>query len=126
MSKHDTLEVIHRFSRREAINDGILRDVSPLAKEAGFVIPVAITSTVWAHCVSVPERCPWQDETGRLWDVLWMLRNAIQKTPKESTILFTLSVQNSPSQMAEVTLKTICSPGDKGEPVLTVMFPDED
>ena len=126
MSKYDTLEVIHRFSRREAINDGILRDASQLAKEAGFLIPVAVTSTVWAHCVSVPERCPWQDETGRLWDVLWMLRNAIKKTPKESSIIFTLSVQNSPSQITEVTLKAICSPGDNGEPVLTVMFPDED
>jgi Family of unknown function (DUF6573) len=71
--------VIFSYTRAQAIADGVLVDVSELAKEAGFRFPVAVTTGVWAECVAVPDGVAGQDETGRLWDVLNVLRFAIQR-----------------------------------------------
>src|SRR3990172_13277670 len=40
--------VIYSYSRADAINDGVLVDVSTLAKEAGIKYPVAVTARVHA------------------------------------------------------------------------------
>ena len=32
----------------------------------------------------------------------------------------------SPIAASEITLKAICGPGDNGEPVITIMWPNED
>src|SRR5512135_3116848 len=71
--------VIFSYTRAQAIADGVLVDVSKLAKEAGFRFPVAVTAGVWAECIAVPDGVAGQDETGRLWDVLNMLRFDIQR-----------------------------------------------
>ena len=73
--------LIFSYTRAQAIADGVLVDVSKLAKEAGFRFPVAVTAAVWAECVTVPDGVAGQDETGRLWDVLNLLRFAIAKRP---------------------------------------------
>lgn len=41
--------VIHSYSRAQAIEDGVLVDVSSMAKEAGFIWPVAVTAAVWGN-----------------------------------------------------------------------------
>src|SRR5262245_56087836 len=38
--------------------------------------PVALTAAAWSRCVAVPPGVLCQDEAGRLWDVLTMLRVA--------------------------------------------------
>lgn len=126
MSKYNMPEVIYSYTRRQALADGVLIDATNLAKEAGFLYPVALTTAAWTFCVTVPDNCPWQDENGRLWDVLWMLLNSIRKAPEENPVFFSLQVQNSPCHMSDVTLKAVCGPGDRGEPVVTIMLPDED
>jgi len=85
------LEVIFSYTRRQAIEDGVLVDVSKVAKEAGFKIPVAVTSAVWNEIVKPDEaiRGIGQSEEGRLWDVLWMCRNAAVRS-KTSVITFQL------------------------------------
>ena len=66
--------VIFAYTRAQAIEDGILVDVSDTAREAGFKIPVAITRTVWNRLIALPEGYTAVSRTsdGRLWDVLWM------------------------------------------------------
>ena len=59
-------EAIYSYTRQQAIEDGVLIDVSNLAKEAGFRFPVAFTRAVWSYNVEVPEGVTGQDETGRL------------------------------------------------------------
>lgn len=67
-------EVISIYTRAQAIEDGVLVDVSELARVAGFKYPVAVTQGVWSECVRVAEedKCT-QDENGRLWDILNVL-----------------------------------------------------
>ena len=40
-------DLIDSYSRAQAIEDGTLIDVSEIANEAGFTIPVAVTQAVW-------------------------------------------------------------------------------
>ena len=42
----DDAEVISSYSRAQAIEDGVLVDVSTVAKEAGIKFPVAMTAAV--------------------------------------------------------------------------------
>jgi hypothetical protein len=131
MSGHDPWEgwnVIHVYTREQAIADGVLVDVSYMGRQVGIRIPVAVTQAVWAEYVAVPEGVSCQDEQGRLWDILWMFRfeAANPKNRENEMMLFTLRVRNDNTSPKEVTLKAICGPGDDGKPVLTILKPDED
>ena len=119
-------DLMATYSRKQAIEDGVLVDVTDTAKEAGLVWPVALTKVVWERYVKVPEAVSWQDEAGRLWDILWMLRLAIAGSHSGCKLRFELAVQNEPGEPKPVTLKGVCGPGDDMEPVITVMLPEED
>jgi hypothetical protein len=62
--------LVHRYTRADALRDGVLIDVSPTAREAGIRYPVALTRAAWERCVAVPPGVACQDEAGRLWDVV--------------------------------------------------------
>jgi hypothetical protein len=122
-------DLIHAYSREEAIADGVLIDVSETAKEAGFRYPVALTRAVRETCVAVPPGVACQDETGRLWDLLWMAAGAVCRAPANTdTVSFAVHVRNDNRDGIPplVRLKAICGPGDCGEPVLTALNPEED
>jgi hypothetical protein len=121
-------DLIHRYSRAEALRDGVLIDVSATAREAGICWPVALTSGAWERCVTVPPGVECQDEKGRLWDVLWLLVCAIRRGRDGAEVRFGVHVRNDNRERTPplVRLKAQCGPGDYGEPVLTVMMPDED
>jgi uncharacterized protein DUF6573 len=59
-------DLIHSYSRADALRDGILIDVSATACEAGIRWPVALTCAAWGRCVSVPPGVECQDEAGTL------------------------------------------------------------
>jgi len=119
-------EVISSYTRAEAVADGLLIDVTGIAKEAGITYPTALTTAVWSQCVAVPEMQPWQDEPGRLWDVVWMLRHALGRSTNGIELPFAVYLQNDKFGPQPVRLKAVCGPGDQGEPVITVLFPNED
>jgi hypothetical protein len=125
--EEETWEVISAYTREQAIADGVLVDVSETAKEAGFKFPVALTYAVWFGYVRVPRGVAGQDEAGRLWDILWMTRHAIQNSATESSrVLVQLYVRNDNDTPTLVTLKALIGPGDHGDPVITVMMRYED
>jgi hypothetical protein len=123
----DDATILSPYSRADALADGSLVAADPqLAREAGIKVPVALTRGAWARCVTVPASVPWQDETGRLWDVLWMASLAIRRAPAAArAVAFRVCVDNGAAR-PEVALVATIGPGDAGEPVLTVMLPGED
>jgi hypothetical protein len=122
-------DLIYSYTRQQALTDGVLVDATSLAREAGFVFPVALTETLY-HSYIVPALdlvTEGQSIQGRLWDLLFVLRFAIAKARNADTILFTVLFLMSPGATpVPIDLKAICGPGDDGEPVLTVLLPDED
>ena len=124
-------EVIACYARKQAIEDELLVDVSKLAREAGFRCPTVVTRSVFERYVRVPDKAYWQDEDGRLWDILWMLRNKIRclkpaDCSRVRELTFGLYVQQNENPPEPVTLKAVTGPGDDGELVLTIMLPGED
>ena len=119
-------ELIHRYTRAQAVADGVLVDVTATAKEAGITYPAAVTRAVFERYIRVPDGVIGQDERGRAWDVLWMLRFAIARSPEGDFLLYTVFVRNDNAGPRPVKLKALCHPGDEGEPVITVLLPDED
>jgi hypothetical protein len=125
----ENAELIHRYTRADAIADGVLIDVAATAKEAGFNYPVALTAAAWVKCVVVPSAVLCQDEAGRLWDVLTMLRLAVSgQNPGAAEVRFGVHVRNDNRERTPplVRLKAMCGPGNQSEPVITVMLPEED
>jgi len=125
-------EPIAVFTRRQAIEDGVLVDLMQpdtvgLVREAGFKFPVAMTMGAFAATVaelgeSLPEG---QDIQGRLWDVLWMLTCAIKTAGSTDRVRFRVSVWDG-KRRHEVKLWSLCGPGDDAAPVVTIMLEGED
>lgn len=117
------------YSRSEAIEDGVLIDVSETAREAGFKFPVAVTDTVWNGYI-VPSdllltRNYGQSTEGRLWDTLYMAALAARQTAG-NIINFKVIYLLDDFKENKIELKAIIGPGDTAEPVITIMLPNED
>ena len=126
--------VISVYTRAQAIADGILVDVSDTAREAGFNIPVAVTRTVWTRLVALPEGyLGFQDERGRLWDVLWMARHYALRASDSDRVRMCVLVRDIRKDLRDSHRPprrhfpiVAIGAGDAGEPVITVMFPEDD
>lgn len=125
MTTEEESIVIYAYTRKQAMADGVLVDVSKMAGEAGFRYHVAMTAAVFHDYVEVPEGVEGQDSNGRLWDILNLLRFHIKGSKNDSTLMFKVLVNNGHG-MKRVTLKSVCSPDDDGHPCITIMLPNED
>lgn len=121
-------KVIFSYSRAQAVADGFQVDVTKTAKEAGILFPVFLTRTVFDAYVAVPKGVEGQDEAGRLWDIVWMLRLAIRTEQGRCRLPFALHVRNDNRRPKLVKLIAICSALDMQDPqpAITVIMPDED
>lgn len=125
-------DVVHNYTRVQAIEDGYLIDVTETAREAGFTVPVAITRTAWADCVewtaeTKKRKATCQDEAGRLWDVVYMAYLAARRSSDELRRLFELyrvPVQGQGIRPRRVVLAMQIGPGDACEPVITIGLPN--
>lgn len=124
-------EPIYSYSRSQAIEDGMLADISSTATRAGFSCPVAITRAAWEDCVEWSEadskRQTHQDEAGRLWDVVWMAGQAARRGGMETLFqLYRVPRGGHGCRPRLTTLKMLAGPGDQGELVITILMPNED
>ena len=126
--------VIDAYTRAQAIEDGVLVDVSETAREAGFTIPVAVTSSVWNRLVALPEGYRgFQDERGRLWDVLWMARHYALRASNSGRVRMCVLVRDVRKDLRDSNRPprrhfpiVAIGAGDRGEAAITIMFPEDD
>ena len=120
----DGAEIISAYTRRQAIEDGVLVQLSgpgyqgdqwipAMVAEAGFRYPVAMTTTAFCRYVSPLEGddaklAPCQDIKGRLWDVLWMFKLAIWRTQTPRDVLH-FSLRVVPNVPAARSMRRSCS-----------------
>ena len=122
-------EVIYAYTRSQAVADGFQVEVTKTAHEAGIRFPVFLTRTVYDSYVAVPDGVTGQDEAGRLWDIVNMVRFAIIRSQAGcDRIPVALYVRNDNRAARLVKLIATCGPLDIDEPqpAITVMMPDED
>lgn len=143
-SAADGWEVISTYTRADAIEEGTLVDAGKTAREAGWKVPVALTAAVWSDCVEwtqadTDRKRVGQDEDGRLWDVVWMAGVAARahiarckNDPNTDPSRCRMQVYRIPRaghacDPELVELKIIIDGGDDdGEPVATILEPNED
>jgi len=127
-------DVVSSYSRAEAIEDGVLVDMmqgelGALAGEAGFVFSIAMTETAFSRFVALTPAAvrAGNDMNGRWWDILVMLKREIKIAKRgTSELLFNFRCVVDRIQPTPCVLKSVCGPGDHGEPVITIMLPEED
>lgn len=113
---------IYTYSRRQAIDDGILIDTTKEANAAGFRIPVVLTCAVF-NTFTVHKPASYiidEEETSIMIKLLFkqLYREVIKgSNANEDTIYFTFN---------DVDLYSVINGGDYGEPVMTVMLTTED
>jgi hypothetical protein len=87
--------VISTYTRRQAIEDGVLvdlrqGDLDAVCRQGGFLWPIACTSTVFHDCIEVTPAAARAgcNIRGRLWDILHTLKLAIQGRRPTTEIYF--------------------------------------
>ncbi len=119
-SAHPFGETIYSYSRQQAINDGVLIDLSQWKViQQHWKLHVACTDTVWSiidHAVKQHGK----DIAGILHDLSMMAKIQIPHQNGD-TLLFQCII--GPAKHA---FKLHCGPGDTPVPVLTLMLPSED
>ena len=121
--------VVYAYTRSQAVADGLQIEVTQTAKEAGIKYPVFLTRSVFERFVAVPEGVTGQDEAGRLFDIIWMTRYAIQQNRRGGDrVPVLLSVRNDNRAAKPVQLIAACGPldVDDPQPAITVMLPEDD
>lgn len=120
-------EVIHRYTRAQAIADGVLVDLSAVAPDVcrqHYKVPVACTASVWGIIEKAVKNPRWFNSVeGVVHDLLWMSK-ACRRAVDPSTVEFQVIIKGA-GRKSTFTFKATVSGGDTGEPVLTIMLPDE-
>jgi len=123
-------QYIHSYSREQALEDGVLVDISEAAALVGFKFPTAFTAgcgeAILAHG---PNPGEWDESTGeRLMALLNAAKWACRESGGGDQVTFVMDVAplhpgRRSSHLVEF-LVTI-TPGDTPEPVITIMLPEE-
>ena len=136
----DEFEVIHTYSRKQAIADGVLVDMTQgkfgeLLREAGNIQHTAMISTAFDRVIGVGQQTsPDQDALDRWRDVLTAMKEAILDALRNSPmsmgverVPFTVRIRHG-AKRGVVKMYVHCGAGDAADPmpVLTIMLEGED
>lgn len=126
----DDLPIISRYTRAQALTDGVLIDVTPMAREAGFLFPVAVTQALMTDIAAIPSSLIGiADRDGRLWDCLFMARAESRRAAGamdrlQVSLVMPVELADGPLRMW-YAFQAVIGPGDDGEAVITLMGMDE-
>ena len=121
-------DVISTYTRAQAIEDGVLVDLSAVAPGVcaqHYKYPIACTASVWGiieRAVKNEKHC--NDLNGVIHDLLWMSRT-YKRQLDASTVIFRVKITGAGRQSV-FNFKMSCGPGDDAAPVLTIALPEED
>ena len=122
------LNAIHSYSRAQAIEDGVLIDVTKQAKDIGIRIPAALTAGVWTEAIAAPietELASEISEESRVKELLEMAMMELETSPSKC-VRFVYHVMMTLDHSKRLEFRVVVGPGDDGREVLTVMLPQED
>ncbi len=122
-------DIIHSYTRRQAIADGVLLDVTDQAKEAGVTLPVAFTATAWHQFVIRGVEILEVDYAKHLRDVFETIQIAVEKNFSGRPCFRCFVDTSEPRNAARfhlVFFRMITGPDDDWNPCVTVMMPEED
>lgn len=124
----DDFELIYSYSRKQAIDDGVLVDVTAQARETGFKLHTVVTDKLYRSYIVPPAGLEGEGQSveGRLHDVLWMVLAAARKQPNCSRVETDVLFLMAPGHQKKIRVIAVVGPGDEGEAVMTIMLPGDD
>jgi hypothetical protein len=121
MSNESFGEPIYTYSRRQAIEDGVLVDLTTVETiRQHWKYPFACTAEVWAIIESALTTTG-QDINGICHDISSMAKLAVTRSAQPDLIRFEVFIAGGIH-----ALKLHIGPGDDPRPVLTLMLPNQD
>lgn len=122
-------ELIHSYTRKQAIADGVLVDLMQNEMldvcRQHYKHPIACTLPVFEIMRKAVENKRYcNDYAGILHDMLYLSRVHYQ-FHGHTARLFKVIIKGA-GRKSLYTFKLVCHPGDNAEPVMTIMLPDED
>lgn len=129
MTADDDWNLIYSYTREQAIADGVLVDVTEAAKSVGFKVHTAVSATLYHGYVEPPAGVTGEGQStlGRLHDLLFLVLCSAKKSPPgadRATVRIAFLME--PGRIETVDVIAHIGPGDHGEPVLTLMLPEDD
>jgi len=129
----DEVEVVYTYSHQQAVEDGLLIDVSHTAHRMGFDVPVFVTNTVWVEAIC-PDGVNGGSRTGLfIAYVKGILRNLhaedalgddLIELPMTLPMVGVHVVRDGKAvEPEERTLWLHLDANDEGEPIFKIMFP---
>ena len=134
-NSYKDMGIIFKYTREEAIADGVLVDVTEQAEKVGFKLHTVITDTIHAelevNAVEVSAATEYNETEIYNTILISLLHQAAEqaKAAKEAKrrLPFTATYKCVSADLEYVyNFHLHLGPGDEGEPVLTIMRPDED
>lgn len=116
------------YTREQAVADGLLVDLSAIVPDVcrqHYHYPVACTAAVWAIIDKAARNRPYGNSVaGIVHDILWMSR-VWRREISPNTVITRVIITGAGKRRLH-DFKLVAAPGDKLEPVITVMLPEED
>lgn len=120
--------VISAYTRKQAVEDGVLIDITCEARAHGFALDTVVTGNLFHKYIEPPDGLDGEGQSidGRLHDLLMVGMVAAKKGKGSSRVQFQVLFLMRPGFQQKVTVIGQVGPGDEGEPVLTIMLPEDD
>jgi len=112
-------DIIYSYTAEQAIEDGILADVTEMGHEAGFSknFKVRVTRSVYDACIP-PKSNKIESFDGRMWDVIWMAKNAVVRNKSDRMCQFIVRIGRKNVSLFAVLDTT-------SGPAIHIMFPED-
>ncbi|MYL83468.1 hypothetical protein GTA51_10055 [Desulfovibrio aerotolerans] len=129
MTTDNEWNLIYSYTRQQAIEDGVLIDVTDAARGVGFKVNTVVTATLFHGYVEPPTGLEGEGQStaGRLHDLLFLVLCAARKNhagADRATVRVAFLMAPGKTETVEVIAHI--GPGDQGEPVLTLMLHEDD
>ena len=129
MTTDNEWNLIYSYTRAQAIEDGVLIDVTEAARGVGFKVHTVVTATLFHGYLEPPTGLEGEGQStaGRLHDLLFLVLCAARKNHAGADrAAVRAAFLMKPGRTETVDVIAHIGPGDQGEPVLTLMLPEDD
>jgi hypothetical protein len=124
----DDWPIIFSYTRAQAIADGVLVDVTAQAAEVGFKVHTVVTDHLYYSYVVPPAGLEGEGQSveGRLHDLLFRALLAAKTIKDSDRAEFDVLFLMAHGRWDTAHVVAVIGPGDQGEPVMTIMLPEDD
>lgn len=124
----DDWPIIFSYTRAQAIADGVLIDVTAHAAEVGFKVHTVVTDHLYGDYIVPPAGLEGEGQSieGRLHDLLFRTLLAAKAIRDSDRVEFDVLFLMAPRRWDTAHVVAVIGPGDQGEPVMTIMLPEDD